>query len=149
MKKIITICCSASFYSQALEVEKELKKLGFKVKIPSTAYKMKKNNNFDVSFYKTWYSNKSDYKRKTKLMKAHFLKVLAADVILVLNYEKNGVPGYIGGNGLMEMMLAFLHKKPIFIYNKISDELNIAEEVYGLNPIFIDQDLRIIMKKLK
>ena len=82
-------------------------------------------------------------------MKAHFLKVLAADVILVLNYEKNGVPGYIGGNGLMEMMLAFLHKKPIFIYNKISDELNIAEEVYGLNPIFIDQDLRIIMKKLK
>ena len=82
-------------------------------------------------------------------MKGHFKKVLAADAILVVNYEKNGVSGYIGGNGLMEMMLAFLHKKPIFVYNSISDELNIAEEVYGLNPIFINQDLSMIRRKVK
>ena len=143
-KKIITICCSAAFYKQALELEKALKKLGFKVKIPSTAYKMEKNSNFEVSFYKTWHKDKKHYPKKTKLMNEHFKKVLQADAILVLNLEKNGVQGYIGGNGLLEMFLAYMNKKPIYIYNPISDDLNIAEEVYGLNPIFINQDLGII-----
>ena len=142
--KIITVCCSASFYKEALEIEKQLKKLGFEVKIPSTAYIMKKNNNFDVSFYKTWYKNKAHYNKKTKLMNGHFKKVIEADAILVFNLQKNGIPGYIGGNGLLEMFLAYLHKKPIYIYNSISDDLNIAEEVYGLNPIFINQNLEVI-----
>lgn len=142
--KIITICCSAVFYKEALDFEKQLKKMGFKVKIPKTAYIMKKNNNFDVSFYKTWYKNKKNYKKKTALMESHFKKVMQADAILVLNFEKDGIPGYIGGNGLLEMFLAYLHKKPIYIFNPIPDDLSIAEEVYGLNPIFIDGDLNLI-----
>lgn len=146
--KTITICCSAAFYKQALELGKELKKLGFRVKIPKTAYIMKKNSNFEVSFYKTWYRDKKDYHKKTALMNEHFKKVLQADAILVLNLEKNGTPGYIGGNGLLEMFLAYINKKPIYIYNPISDDLNIAEEVYGLNPVFINKDLRIISKIL-
>ncbi len=73
---------------------------------------------------------------------------MEADAILVTNFEKNGLPGYIGGNVLMEMVLAFHYKKPIFIYNNISDDLNFKEEVYALNPIFLDHDLSIIRKKL-
>lgn len=148
-QKTITICCSASFYKEALEIEKELKNIGFKVKIPSTAYKMEKSGNFDVSFYKTWHKDKKHYKKKTKLMEKHFKKVMQADAILVLNLEKDGMPGYIGGNGLLEMFLSYLHKKPIFIYNPISDDLNIAEEVYGLNPIFIDKELKSISEHLR
>lgn len=142
-KKIITICSSASFYKQVLEVEKELKKLGFKVKIPHIARVMKKTNNFNVSFYKTWFENKKDYKIKTNLMKKHFKKVMEADAILVLNYDKNGIKGYIGGNVLMEMVLAFHYKKKIFIYDYLGD-LQIKEEIYGLNPIFINKDLKRI-----
>jgi hypothetical protein len=48
-------------------------------------------------------------------MKGHFKKVLDSDAILVTNFEKNGVEGYIGGNVLMEITLAFHYKKPIFI----------------------------------
>ena len=146
-KKIITICSSASFYKDVIELEKELKKLGFKVKVPKSAKRMKKENNFDVSYYKTWFKNKDDYKIKRNLMKSHFQKVTEADAILVLNKEKNGITGYIGGNGLMEMAIAFHYKKPIFIYDKISDKSNIAEEVYGLNPIFIGGDLNLISKR--
>lgn len=139
--KIITICSSAAHYRNVIEIEKELKKLGFKVKIPGVAKIMKKTNNFDVAFYKTWYKNKADYKKKTQLMNKHFKKVIDADAILVTNFEKNGLEGYIGGNALMEMALAFHYKKPIFIYNEISKELGIAEEIYGMNPIFIEGDL--------
>ncbi len=146
MTRIITICCSANFYKQALEIEEQLKALGFKVLIPSTAYKMKDNNDFNPASYKTWFKNKADYKVKTKLMDDHFKKVLESDAILVLNGEKNGIKGYIGGNTLMEMTLAYHYKKPIYVYNEISPELPIAEEIYGLNPIFINGNLKILQK---
>ncbi len=142
--KIIAICSSASFYKQVLEIEKELKRLGFKVKTPKTVNIMKKNNNFDVSYYKTWFKNEKDYTKKTKLMVHHFNKILKSDAILVVNYEKNGVDGYIGGNTLMEMLVAFLNKKKIFILNEISGKLTIEEEIYGLKPIFIKGKLERI-----
>ena len=140
MKKIktITICSSASHYRQVLEIEKELKKLGFKVKIPKTANTMKRNNDFDVSHYKTWFKNKNDYHKKTKLMLGHFKKVMESDAILITNFEKNGMKGYIGGNALMEMLVAFLNKKPIYIYNKPSEKLSTIEEIYGVKPNIIN-----------
>lgn len=140
-KKIITICSSASHYEKVLEIEKELKKLGFKTKIPQTAKTMQRTNNFDVSTYKTWYKDKNDYGKKTKLMLAHFKKILDSNAILIVNMDKNGMKGYIGGNVLMEMTIAFHYKKPIFIYNDISEKLQIKEEVYGVKPRFINGDL--------
>lgn len=148
-KKIITICASATHFKKALEISDELKKMGFKVKIPKTAELMKKNNDFEVSHYKTWFGNKNDYHKKTKLIKGHFKKVLESDAILVTNYEKNGITGNIGGNTLMEMTVAFLNKKPIFILNPIDEDLGIKEEVYGLNSIFLDGNLEKIREKLK
>ncbi|MBI2028357.1 MAG: hypothetical protein HYT07_01990 [Candidatus Levybacteria bacterium] len=144
--KTITICSSASFYKDVLEIERKLKKLGFQVKIPQTAYKMQKSGNFKVEDYKTWFRNKDDYRRKTKLMNDHFKKVIQGDAILVINKEKKGIAGYIGGNTLMEMTLAYYHKKKIFIWDEIDSSLPIEEEVRGLNPIFVEKNLsRIII----
>lgn len=145
--KTITICSSASHYKEVLEIEKQLRKLGYQVKVPKTARIMQKNGNFDVSFYKTWYSDKKDYSKKTILMKQHFSKVISADAILVANFKKNGLEGYIGGNVLMEMVLAFHYKKPIFILNLVSEKLGIYEEILGLNPIFINGNLNLLQKK--
>ena len=139
--KTITICSSASFYKQVLGVQKELQKRGFKVFIPLTANKMKKSGDFDVKKYKTWYKNAADYGRKTKLMRAHFKKVIEGDAILVLNYEKNGVQGYIEGNGLMEMAIAFHYKKPIYVLNPASETLSFYEEILGMYPTFLNGDL--------
>ncbi len=122
--------------------------MGFAVKIPKTAKIMKKNNDFDVSHYKTWYKNPSDYSKKTKLMLGHFKKVVECDAILVTNYEKKGFKGYIGGNALMEMTLAFINKKPIFVLNPVDEELEIKEEVHGLKSIILNGDLSLIAKKL-
>lgn len=140
-KKIITLCTSASFYKQAVDFERELKRLGFEVLVPKTIPIMKKNNDFNTEKYKTWYQNKRDYKKKTSLMRSHFRKVIKGDAVFVLNLEKKGIKGYIGGNALLEMLVGFLNKKPIFIYDEIHDDLAHAEEIYGLNPIFIDKDL--------
>jgi len=144
MKKIITLCASASHFKKVVELEEELRKLGFIVKIPLTAAKMKKSNNYDVGFYKTWFKNNADYKKKTLLIKDHFKKVIEADAVLVVNAEKNGIEGYIGGNTLMELTLAFHYKKPIFVLNNISEDLTIKEEIFALNAKFINGDLKKI-----
>jgi len=140
-KKTITICTSASFFEQALAIEKSLKAFGFGVKLPCTALKMKKSGNFDVSVYKTWSRNEKDYARKCWLIKNHFRKIVRSDAILVLNYAKKEFAGYIGGNTLMEMCIAFHYGKPIYILNPIDGGLSYKEEVLGMQPIFLNGDL--------
>lgn len=48
----IVICSSASFYKQAVNVQAELEKLGFKVIIPATAERMKQSGDYDVAITK-------------------------------------------------------------------------------------------------
>jgi len=136
-KPVITVCSSANFYRQAVDVQKALSKLGYSVLIPATAERMKASGDFDVSHYKTWFGDANDYHKKTALMRGHFAEIDKADAVLVLNYEKHGRAHYIGGNVLMEMAVAFHQHKPIFILNEIPDESAFLEEIIGLNPIVL------------
>jgi len=148
-KKTIVICSSASFYSKVLEVKKQLEIMGFNVLVPLTVIKMEKNKDFRVETYKTWFKNPSDYKRKTFLTMHHFNKVVKGDATLILNYEKNGKRGYIGGAVLNEMAIAFYHKKPIFILNNIDDSSSFKEEIYGMQPVIINEDFNLINRFYK
>ncbi|HCB35691.1 MAG: hypothetical protein A2W52_00900 [Candidatus Taylorbacteria bacterium RIFCSPHIGHO2_02_49_25] len=144
--KTITICSSASFYRQVLEAEEKLRSAGFNVLIPDTARRMQQSGNFEVSAYKTWYSNDSHWGKKTELMKNHFAKVMEGDAMLVLNFEKNCVVGYIGGNVLMEMVLAFHYQKPIYVLYPVDATLPLYEEVLGMRPIFLNGILEKIWR---
>lgn len=146
-KKIITICSSASFYKQVADIQIQLRKLGYKVKIPKTASKMIQSGDFDVENYKIWLKDENAYKIKTRLMDEHFKKVVECDAILVVNMEKKGIPGYIGGNVLMEMVIAYHYKKPIYIWNPIDHVSPFEEEIIGLKSIFINRDLSKIKLK--
>ncbi|MEI7480341.1 MAG: hypothetical protein WCJ59_01820 [bacterium] len=145
-KKDIVICSSAAFYKQVLEVEKELKKMGFKVTIPLTAGKMKRSGDFRVETYKTWYKNPNDYKKKTFLTKHHFNKITKGDIVLVLNYEKNGVLGYIGGAVLAEMALALHFGKKIYVLNPLPKSVTYLEELEAMLPVILEGNLKKISK---
>ena len=140
--KTIVICSSASFYKEVIDTEKKLKELGFKVKVPLTATKMKNTGDFKVETYKTWIEtpDENNYKRKKYLTKKHFEEIEKGDIILVLNYKKNGKNGYIGGAVLMEMAIAFYLKKQIFVLNPIDDSSKYKEELCGMFPKIINGD---------
>ena len=140
-KKTITICSSASFYKEVVEVEKVLKSMGFKILVPLTVGLMKKSSDFRVETYKTWFKNSDTYDRKTFLTKHHFNKVTKGDFVLVLNYEKNGKPGYIGGAVLCEMAIGLHFGKKIFILNPIQEDVNYKEEILGMKPVILNGDL--------
>ena len=140
-QKEIVICSSATFYPQVVEAEKELKKLGFKVSIPLTANRMKKSGDFRVGTYKIWENNPDNYKRKTFLTKYHFNKIVKGNIVLVLNYEKNGITGYIGGAVLAEMAIGLHYGKKIYVLNPIPGSVSYAEELYGMLPVILNGDL--------
>lgn len=135
--KTITICSSANFYKQVIEIQATLEKMGYKVLVPSNALEMKRTGDYDVSHYKTWFEDSKDYHKKAALMHGHFDEVEKADAILVVNNEKHGIKNYIGGNVLMEMALAFHLKKPIFILNEAPQESSYLEEILGMTPVFL------------
>lgn len=139
--KVITICASASFYRDVIALAAELEQRGFAVKIPDIAKVMARNDDYRVERYKTWFQNPKDYTVKAKLMNEHFKKVIAADAILVVNKTKHGVRGYIGGNVLMEMAIAFERRKAIYILHDISPQATFKEEIFGMHPVFLKGDI--------
>ena len=145
----ITICSSANFYKQVVDIEAELKNMGFDVIIPYTAGVMKQSGDYDVSHYKTWFGDKDDYHKKTDLMLKHFDKIADGDAILVVNNEKHGVANYIGGNVLMEMAIALYLKKPIFLFNEVPNASPFLEEIVGMFPVLLHGDISALPKEYK
>lgn len=144
----ITICSSAHFYRQAIEIQEQLQKMGFTVIVPKTATLMKERGDFDTANYKTWFGDTNDYPKKAALIRAHFDEITKGDAILVLNYGKHGKTNYIGGNVLMEMSLAFYQKKPIIILNDAPEESSFIEEILGMQPTFLHGQLEKISEVL-
>ncbi|MBT4722240.1 hypothetical protein HN958_02745 [Candidatus Falkowbacteria bacterium] len=144
---MITVCCSLSFSDEAIKIEKSLKKLDFDPYIPFTIYDCKSKGIKDI---KQWISDfiKKDPggfdQLKKDRMEMHYKKVAASDAILVLNYDKKGIKNYIGANTLLEMGLAFWLKKRIYLLNPIPEELDYAEEIKGMKPVVINDDLSLI-----
>lgn len=141
----IAICCSASFFKDVNEVAKKLTKMGLGVAVPYSVHQMAKSGDYGVSKVKTWLKNEKDFSKKTILMNKHIKEIEKADAILVINNRKNNVDGYIGGNTLIEMAIAFYLKKPIYVLNYVMDrKFLLYEEIMALKLIFIDGDLRKI-----
>ena len=146
--KSITICSSASFYREVIEIKNELRKQGFAVFVPVTALKMQRANDYTVAKHKVWYDNPKLYHQKTAKMKGHLRQIDKGDAILVVNLKKKGIDGYIGGNVLLEMFYAWMLRKPIIVLNPISDKCTLKEEVLGMGPSFLGGNVSEL-KKIK
>ena len=141
----ITLCSSIAFQDEVLTVKEKLEKLGHEVEIWPLKLKDGKGQPISVTEYykiRKIAANNEDWvwDRKAEAVLEHFDKVAWADAILVTNYDKNDVKGYIGGNTLMEMGLAFFLKKKIYLLNQIP-ELSYKEEILGVKPTILNGDL--------
>lgn len=111
-KKKIVICGSMRFVDEMKEWRDRLESEGYEVETPTL---------FD--FHKVRDEEK-DLERfeeiKRKETKNHFDKVRGADVLLILNYDKDGKGNYIGGNTFAEITYAvalnLCHGRDIEIY---------------------------------
>jgi len=141
----ITLCGSIAFQDEILSIKEKLEKLGHEIKIWSPEIKDKNGKLISVKeYYKIRHTANNNEKwvwdRKTEAILKYFEKVAWSDAILITNYDKNDVKGYIGGNTLMEMGLALFLKKKIYLLNEVP-ELSYKEEILGVKPIILRGDL--------
>ena len=141
----ITLCGSIAFYDEMLRVKTQLEEAGYEVKLPPFEIKNDKGEMISVKkYYEMRKMETSDtswiWDQKARSIHEHFDKITWSDAILVTNYDKKGIVGYIGGNTLMEMGLAFHLGKKIYLLNQMP-EMQYKEEIIGLRPKVIFGDL--------
>ncbi len=130
----ITICGSMHFAREMLEAKQELEKLGHEAFVPEDTHLCVKNPELNMDF---------EHCMSTQIDKKCFDLIENSDAILVLNYPKNGVNGYIGGATLMEIGLARHLNKRIFLLNDLpsEEELRYALEIRITEPVIVNGDL--------
>ena len=143
----IVICASIDFTPKIKEVADILSAQGHEVEIPFTSQRIlrgeftledflhEKDKNGDSGFREGAFA-----KMKDDLIKLHYKKISESEGILILNLEKKGIPGYIGGNTFLEMGFAYVLDKKIYLYNNIP-ELSYSDEIIAMRPFVLEGDL--------
>lgn len=80
-------------------------------------------------------------------IREHFRNINRSDAILVLNYEKKGVPNYIGGNTFLEMGVAFWLGKRIYLLHPVP-ESDYATEMHAMQPVILHGNIKLISDSL-
>lgn len=133
----IFICASKHFYHKIPPIKEQLEKHGHELTMPNSyEHPMKEEElkQMDKEEHIRW---------KQKMMLNHEVKVRANDAILVLNFEKNGQPNYVGGATFLEMFKAFELGRKIYLYNPIPQSI-LTDEITGCNPTVINGDLSLV-----
>ena len=152
----ITICGSIGFYKEMESVRDELIKQGHEVKIPELALEVPKEFGGGKKVYFGQYIEQNGgidafparheiWNMKEGAINDHYEKIDWCDGILVVNHEKRGINGYVGGNTLIEIGVAFYLKKKIYILNPVSSELSYKQEILGMKPRILNGDLSKIL----
>lgn len=133
----IFICASKYNYGYVSDIKKKLEDLGHIITVPNSydePMKEEEIKKLGIEEHSKW---------KNSMIRLQKEKVDANDCILVLNFQKNDQPNYIGGATFLEMFRAFDSGKKVYLHNPIPDNI-LRDEIIGMNPIIINGDLDLI-----
>lgn len=134
----IIICGSISKTEDILKVKKELEVNGHMIEIPEGSKRPELQ-----SVESATSSERADVKIKHDLIRGYYEKMKSYDAVLIVNPEKNGIQGYIGGNTFLEMAFAHILKKPLYCLYPLP-ELSYTSEMLAMQPIILNGDLNKI-----
>ena len=135
--KNIVICGSMHFYDDMVLCKTVLEKKGIHAIIP-------KDEKNVINYFST--EEFMQFKRKVSSAYLKKIRNKSTSAILVYNATKNGRENYIGANTLVELAMAFIWNRKIFILNDIYEPLK--DELIAWNCIFLKGDLEKLVYEL-
>ncbi|MFC1613477.1 hypothetical protein ACFL23_04050 [Patescibacteria group bacterium] len=135
----IGIIGSMQFTDKMIEYRDQLLELGHNAFLTDLHKTMIGKTDLEIEKIKLHQKNNMDAIREFWRM------MQGADAVLVLNFDKNGVKNYIGGNTLMEIGFAHVLNQKIFILNPIPEMPYCKTEIEAVKPIIIEGDLKKII----
>jgi hypothetical protein len=119
----VTISGSIVFWDEMCAVAETLAAHGIQVSLPNkrkASAESRINSEEDLALV------------KKKLLDDHLAKIRQSDCVLVVNPEKNGIPGYIGASTLIELACGYVLGKKLFLLHAPSEQPCRAE-VLGMH----------------
>jgi hypothetical protein len=139
----ITIVGSSKFAKEMVDYKNQLNDLGHEVNLHEHYQAQAKGDMKEIR--ERMSVEHAKVKIENNYHKYHYDEIVnRSDAILVLNLDKNDIKNYIGGNTLMEMGMAYVHDKKIFLLNSIPD-MSYSEEIKSLEPVVINGDLKLVV----
>jgi len=140
----IVICGSMSHYFKMLKIKEKLVALGFEVLLPEVA-----TNQQLLEIRNNSYTDTAELKIRYNFIKKHYQCIVGSDAVLIVNFEKNRIKNYIGGNAFLEMGFAHVLNKPIFLLNPIPHIKYYYHEMMAMKPVVLRNNLSRLSRKLK
>lgn len=147
---IITICASVDFSPRIIKIKNFFEKRNNLVNIPYFT-KMMIDGDLTYQQYMDTKEKGGDIALRMDqdidFFKRYWNYIADSDAVLVLNLQKNGINGYIGGNTLVEMGFAHIAGTKLYLFNPIpkrSERMHYVDELEDLKPTVINGDLSLI-----
>ena len=134
----IGIIGSMQFTDKMLEIKKDLNKLGHEAFLTDLHKSMIGKNEDEIEKIKL------HQKFNVDAIREFWRAMQGADAVLILNFDKNGIENYVGGNTLMEIGFAHVLNQKIFMFNPIPEMPYCKSEIEAVKPIIINGDLNLI-----
>ena len=137
----ITICGSISNAKRIYQIKDKLEKAGHKVYSHEL---MKKYAEDDKELIKQIKREHYNVKIKHNTFKWYYNAIKKSDAILVCNFKKHGIPGYIGGSVLFEISHAYILNKKIYLLHNIPKIVYYRDEIKAVQPTILNGNLNKI-----
>ena len=131
----IALCYSMQFAEKAKETEEWFRAQGH------TAFPSSSNEKYIGLSDEEKEKLKLVHKYEQDAISKHWNVIQNCDAVLVLNDDKQGIPGYIGGNSFLEMGFAHVLKKPIYLLYPIPNIPYYKTEIIAMKPHILHGDL--------
>lgn len=145
----IVICGSLSFVPEMDVLKETLQALGHTVVVPMSVDLVRERH---VTFEELERLKDSGQHHtltvKYDAIRKHYHEIVNGDAILVVNWEKKGIRGYIGGNTFLEMGFAHVLHKEIYVLHELPD-LSYADEMRAMQPTILHGDVTRIPDVLR
>lgn len=132
----IVVCGSMAFAREMVGAREKLEKLGHETFLPEA---------FEKFISGEWQAGNPqkavERKVRHNLIKKHYSQITQGDAILVLNYDKKGIKGYIGGNSFLECGFAYVLEKKIYLLFDVPEIEFYWSELKAMKPIILNSDL--------
>lgn len=138
----ITICGSVKFAKNFVEAYEKLKVLGHQPMMHEKMFSIADGT--ATAIIDRIDEDHAKLKREENFIKWWHDCIKTGDAILVLNYDKNGVKNYIGGNTLIEIGFAHVNDKKIFLLNPVPEEVSYIDEIKAMIDVILNGDLALI-----
>ncbi len=133
----ILIICSKAFYKDIAPIKEKLESMGHTIELPNSYYDPKVEE-------RSWAQGEKEHAEfKARMFRMSEERIAEMDAVLTLNFDKNGVRNYIGGATFLELYVAFMKNKKIFLYNPIPEGM-LYDEIAGFMPTVINGNIELV-----